>query len=63
LWERALADPATNADFAVGFEGDPVWKSAREHHLTALVEIHTSGQPGAIIFQGRPSHTAQPATR
>jgi hypothetical protein len=53
LWERALGDPAANADYAVGFEGDPVWKAAEDGHLTALVEIHTSGQPRAAIFQGR----------
>jgi hypothetical protein len=53
LWERSLADPATYADYAIGFEGDPVWSSARDHHLPALVEIHTSGQPPAAIFQSR----------
>jgi len=53
LWERALADPAAYADYLVGFEGDPVWEAAEEHHLTALVEIHTTGQPSAVIFQGR----------
>lgn len=58
LWERALADPAAYSDFAIGFEGDPVWKSAREHHLAALVEIHTTGQAPAAIF---PTHgIAQP---
>jgi hypothetical protein len=53
LWERALADPASSADFAVGFEGDPVWTAAKERRLAALVEIHTTGQPRAVIFQGR----------
>ena len=53
LWERALADPAGYADYVVGFEGDPVWKAAKEAGLTALVEIHTTGQPRAAIFQGR----------
>jgi hypothetical protein len=53
LWERSLADPASYADYVIGFEGDPVWASARDHHLPALVEIHTSGQPPAAIFQGR----------
>jgi hypothetical protein len=53
LWERALADPATYADYLVGFDGDPVWTAAENHHLTALVEIHTTGQPRAAIFQGR----------
>lgn len=50
LWERALADPARYADYAIGFQGDQVWKTAQEHHLTALVEIHTMGEPAAAIF-------------
>jgi len=53
LWEHALADPAQYADYVVGFEGDPVWKAARDHRLPALVEIHTTGQPPAAIFRGR----------
>jgi hypothetical protein len=53
LWERALADPASHADYVVGFEGDPVWTAARDHHLPALVELHTTGQSPAAIFQGR----------
>jgi hypothetical protein len=55
LWERALADPAGYADYAVAFDGDPVWKAAHEkdRQLKALVEIHTTGQPRAIVFQGR----------
>jgi hypothetical protein len=53
LWEHALADPANYADYVVGFEGDPVWTAAQDHHLPALVEIHTTGQPPAVIFQGR----------
>jgi hypothetical protein len=53
LWERALGDPAAYADCIIGFEGDPVWNAAKAHHMTALVEIHTSGQPPAAIFQGR----------
>ncbi len=53
LWERALADPAKYADYAVGFDGDPVWKAAKDAGLIALVEIHTTGQPRAAIFQAR----------
>ena len=53
LWERALADPAAYADYAIGFEGDSVWTAAEEKHLKALVEIHTTGQPRAVIFQAR----------
>jgi hypothetical protein len=59
LWERALADPSAYADYAVGFEGDPVWTAAKERHLTALVELHTTGQPPAIIFQGRTQRQTQ----
>jgi hypothetical protein len=65
LWERALSDPAAYANFIIGFDGDPVWKAAKDHSLTALVEIHTTGQPRAAIFQGRtqdqnPSQTPAP---
>ncbi len=61
LWERALADPAAYADYVIGFAGDPVWHAATEKHLTALVEIHTTGQPAAAIFQARtPTPAAGP---
>ncbi len=50
LWERALADPARYADYAIGFEGDAVWKAATANHLKALVEIHATGQAAAVIF-------------
>jgi hypothetical protein len=53
LWERALANPSAYADYIIGFEGDPVWKAAQDRHLTAIVEVHTTGQPRAAIFQGR----------
>jgi len=53
LWERALENPAGYADYVIGFEGDPVWSAAQHHHLAALVEIHTTGEPPAAIFQGR----------
>ncbi|MGD0990211.1 MAG: hypothetical protein ABR874_20565 [Candidatus Sulfotelmatobacter sp.] len=53
LWERALADPDKYADFVIASEGDPVWAVARDRHLTALVEIHTTGQPPTAIFQAR----------
>jgi hypothetical protein len=63
LWERALADPAAYVDYAIGFEGDSVWNAARSKHLTALVEIHTTGQPPAAIFQIRPQTPAQSSGR
>jgi hypothetical protein len=63
LWERALADPASYADFLVGFNGDPVWTAAENHRLRALVEIHTTGQPPTAIFQGRVKNRGQEQTR
>jgi hypothetical protein len=63
LWEKALANPAAYADFLIAFEGDPVWTAARNKNLTALVEIHTTGQPPAIIFQGRTPSPAQGTVR
>jgi len=53
LWERALADPAAYADFVVAFEGDRVWNAVEGRHLTELVEIHTAGQPRAVIYEAR----------
>jgi len=62
MWERALADPEANADYAIGFAGDPVWAAAEEQHLKALVVIHTTGQPSAGVFQGRnQTHGLEPA--
>jgi hypothetical protein len=62
LWERALADPEANADYAIGFDGDPVWAAAEDRHLKALVVIHTTGQPRAGVFQGRAqTHGLEPA--
>jgi hypothetical protein len=59
LWERALAEPVKYADYVIGFEGDPVWAAAKNQRLTALVEIHTTGQPRAAIFQGRVQATTR----
>ena len=62
LWERALANPAAYANYIIGFEGGPVWAAAKAHNLTALVEIHTTGQAPAAIFQGVALHGAQQDT-
>jgi hypothetical protein len=53
LWERALADPAQYADYAVASEGDAVWQTARAHSLPALVVIHTTGQQAVIVYRAR----------
>lgn len=53
LWERALANPAQYADYAVASEGDTVWQMARARSLPALVVIHTTGQPPVIVYRLR----------
>jgi hypothetical protein len=53
LWERALADPAQYADYAVASEGDVVWQAARARRLPALVVIHTTGQAPVIVYRAR----------
>jgi 4-amino-4-deoxy-L-arabinose transferase-like glycosyltransferase len=53
LWERALADPAKYADYALAFEGDSVWQAAQGKHLRELVEIKVSGEPRAILYRLR----------
>jgi hypothetical protein len=53
LWERALADPGKYVDYVLAFEGDPVWRAVRDKHLRALVELHVTGQPLAILYQAR----------
>lgn len=50
LWERALASPAAEADYAIGVDDDPVSRSARQHSLPALVIVETPGQPPATIY-------------
>jgi hypothetical protein len=53
LWERALAQPSQYADYVVAFEGDPVWRAVHDLHLTALVELHVTGQPHATLYRAR----------
>ncbi len=53
LWERALANPAAFAGYAVAFEGDAVSKAVEGRGLKELVEIKTTGQPRAILYQLR----------
>lgn len=53
LWERALADPGKYADYVLAFDGDPVWQAVRDKDLHALVELHVTGQPRAVLYQAR----------
>jgi hypothetical protein len=60
MWQRALADPAKYADYAIGFDNDEVTKSAEAHHYPALLVIHTVGQPAATIFGTHPPYPGMP---
>ncbi len=53
LWERALANPAEYADYAVAFEGDPVWQAMQGLHRRELLEIHVAGQARASLYSTR----------
>ena len=53
LWERALANPPRYADYALAFEGDPVWQAVHDFHLPSLVEVHVSGQARAVLYRLR----------
>jgi hypothetical protein len=53
LWERALANPAAFADYAVAFEGDAVWQAVQGRQLKELVEVKVTGQPRAILYRAR----------
>jgi hypothetical protein len=60
MWQRALADPAKYADFAIAFDNDQVAKSAEAHHYPALLVIHTVGQPAATIYGTHPPYPGMP---
>jgi hypothetical protein len=53
LWERALANPAKYADYAVAAEGDPVWQSLHERSLPEIVELHVTGQARVVLYRLR----------
>jgi hypothetical protein len=53
LWERALSDPSKYADYALVFDGDPVWNAIQSLHLHELVEVHVTGQARAVLYRVR----------
>ena len=53
LWERALANPSELADYALAFDGDPVWNAVHARHFPELVEINVTGQRRAILYRTR----------
>ncbi|MCI0349498.1 MAG: hypothetical protein L0Z53_08735 [Acidobacteriales bacterium] len=57
VWERALSDPASAADYVVALDGDAVWRAvqARSPGLTELARVSSPGQPTAVIYKANPS--------
>lgn len=59
LWERALGDPAHNANYVLAFEGDPVWQAVQaaqargNNHLRELIELHVTGQARAVLYRAQ----------
>jgi hypothetical protein len=53
LWERALANPAELADYALAFEGDDVWRALQGRGFKELVVIRVTGQPQATLYRVR----------
>ena len=52
-WEGALNEPAEDADYVIGFDGDTVSQAAHSHHdgLESMVVLHVEGQPQATIYR------------
>jgi len=51
LWEQALQHPASYADIAIAFEGDPVALKANKGELISLEILRVSGQAQATIYR------------
>ncbi len=60
LWDSALNNPASAADFIVALDGDPVAEAVRKHpqDLNLLFVICSTGQPCARIYHSL-KHTPQ----
>jgi hypothetical protein len=54
-WEIALLDPARNADFAVGCNGDPVWAAVKQHRdqFTELTTVSAPWQASCTVYRPR----------
>ena len=59
LWERALAHPASYADYIVALGSDSVASSVTKSELDALLVLHVTGQPEAVIYRTRKSNQAR----
>jgi hypothetical protein len=53
LWERALADPAQYADFAVAVASDPVDRALQGRSFPRVRRVDVPGQAPAVIYRLR----------
>jgi len=51
LWERALAHPASYADFVIAFDNDAVASAVNKAELDPFLILHITGQPRATLFR------------
>ena len=51
LWERALAHPASYADFVIAFDNDAVASAVNKAELDPFLILHITGQPRATVFR------------
>jgi hypothetical protein len=51
LWERALKNPATYADYVIAFDTDPVASCANKSELAPLAILRVTAQPEATIYR------------
>jgi hypothetical protein len=51
LWERALAHPASYADFVIAFDNDAVASAVNKAELDPFLILHIAGQPRATLFR------------
>jgi hypothetical protein len=59
LWERALAYPASYADFVIAFDHDAVATVVNKSELQAVTILRVTGQPEATIYRTLKSNQAR----
>jgi hypothetical protein len=59
LWERALKDPASFANYVIAFDSDPVASSVNKGELASLVIVRVTGQSQATIYRTFKSNQAR----
>ena len=59
LWERALAHPASYADYVIAFDSDQVATKVNRNELVSLEIVRVSGQAQATIYRTVKSNQAR----